>query len=123
MRLMSFALTTDQIRNQTKTVTRRVGWKHLEVGTLLQPIVKGQGLKKGEKVQKIGGPIRVVRVTREWMSDFDSADECAREGFPEMAPDHFRSWFITTHGGSEELAVTRIEFEYTANGAHDVEDE
>ena len=118
MRHMSFALTTEQIRNRTKTVTRRVGWKTLTPGTLLQPIVKGQGLKKGERVETIGGPIRVVRVTREWMSDFDSQAECQREGFPDISPSHFRSWFITSHGGSEELAVTRIEFEYVEALSH-----
>jgi hypothetical protein len=65
VRLISFSLTTDQIRNRTKTVTRRLGWARLKPGTLLQPIVKGQGIPKGGKVETIGGPIRVVRVDRE----------------------------------------------------------
>lgn len=52
MRNISFALTTEQIRNQTKTVTRRVGWANLKPGTLLQPIEKGQGLKKGDRARK-----------------------------------------------------------------------
>lgn len=112
MRNISFALTTEQIRNQTKTVTRRLGWKNLKPGTLLQPVEKAQGLKKGETVRKIGGPIRVVSVTGEWMSDFYDYAECVREGFPNMRPDFFRSWFIEIHGGSEELRVNRIEFEY-----------
>lgn len=112
MRNISFALTTQQVRDRTKTVTRRVGWKTLKPGTLLQPVVKGMGLKKGERVEKIGGPIRVVRVGREWMSCFHDHAECVREGFPEMTADEFRSFFLATHGASEELAVTRIEFEY-----------
>lgn len=62
---MSFALTSTQINDRTKTVTRRLGWSRLRPGTLLQPVVKAQGLKKGEKVQKVGGPIRVVSVRRE----------------------------------------------------------
>ena len=47
---MSFALTTEQVRNRTKTVTRRLGWATAKAGDIVQPIVKGQGLKKGERV-------------------------------------------------------------------------
>ena len=57
MRNMSFMLTTEQIKNRTKTVTRRLGWRNAKPGDVVQPIVKGQGLQKGETVQKIGGPI------------------------------------------------------------------
>ena len=35
MRNISFALTKQQFLDRTKTVTRRLGWKNLEVGTLL----------------------------------------------------------------------------------------
>jgi hypothetical protein len=59
-RNISFALTTDQVRSRTKTVTRRLGWKDLKPGTLLQPVVKAQGIPKGGKVEKIGGLIRVT---------------------------------------------------------------
>ena len=38
MRRMSFALTTDQILSQTKTVTRRFGWEKLKPGDVLQPV-------------------------------------------------------------------------------------
>ena len=118
MRNMSFALTTEQVRNRTKTVTRRLGWSTLTPGTLLQPVVKGMGLKKGERVEKIGGPIRVLSVTGEWMSDFrqrpDAADECRREGFPSMTPQEFYVFFRRTHPdpGADDLRVNRIEFEY-----------
>jgi hypothetical protein len=113
---MSFALTTPQVLNRTKTVTRRVGWTFLTPGTLLQAIEKGQGLKKGEKVRKLAA-IRVTDVRREWMSDFSSyyrRDECAREGFPEMTPEEFNSFFRSTHPdpGADDLRVTRIEFVY-----------
>jgi len=50
MRNMSFFLTTDQIRNKTKTVTRRDGWLFLKPGDIVQACVKCQGLKKGEKI-------------------------------------------------------------------------
>src|SRR4051812_32985645 len=93
VRNISFALTTEQVRNRTKTVTRRIGWAFLQPGDLLQPIEKGQGIQKGGKVVRIGGPIRVVSVSGEWMSDFrhraDAQEECRREGFPTMTPNEF----------------------------------
>ena len=36
MRSMSFMLTTQQIRDRTKSVTRRTGWADLQPGTLLR---------------------------------------------------------------------------------------
>jgi hypothetical protein len=124
MRNISFALTTDQVRNQTKTVTRRIGWAWLKPGTLLQPIVKGQGIPKGGKVEKIGAPIRVVSVRRERLSKLVSSSpawarrEVVAEGFPEMTAYQFFGFFSKSHGARSEdqalrLEVTRIEFEYT----------
>lgn len=63
-RNISFALTTEQIRNRTKTVTRRLGWKNLKVGQVLNACVKCMGLKPGEQIQRLG-QIRVVDVTFE----------------------------------------------------------
>ncbi|GAJ06145.1 unnamed protein product, partial [marine sediment metagenome] len=65
MRNMSFSLTKTHILNQTKTVTRRQGWTFLKPGDLLQPVEKCMGLKKGERVKKLGCPIRVVSVDRQ----------------------------------------------------------
>lgn len=83
MRNISFFLMQEQIRNQSKTVTHRSGWHWLQPGTLLQPVEKGQGLKKGEKVKKIGPPIRVVDVSRVPLTLIDN-DDVRREGFPDM---------------------------------------
>jgi hypothetical protein len=52
-RLMSFAHTTDQIRNRTKTVTRRNGWADLKPGELFWAVEKAMGLKPGEKVKRV----------------------------------------------------------------------
>lgn len=118
MRQISFALTTAQVRAKTKTVTRRTGWTFLKVGTLLQPVAKAQGLKKGEHVEKIGGPIRVVHVSQEWMSDFvlrhSALDDVRREGFPDMTPEEFVAFFRGSHAdpSADDLRVTRIEFVY-----------
>jgi hypothetical protein len=111
MRNMSFALTTEQIRAQTKTVTRRLGWKTAKVGDIVQPVVKGQGLKKGERVEKIGGPIRFVAVDRVVLGDI-SPQDVYREGFPQMTPRQFVEMFKDHNGGLRDQWVTRIQFEY-----------
>lgn len=111
MRLISFAMTTDQVRSRTKTVTRRLGWKGLLPGTLLQPVVKAQGLKKGEHVETIGGPIRVVRVDRVVLGDISLTD-VHREGFPTMTKSQFIRLFKQSNGCRRDTVVTRIEFEY-----------
>lgn len=80
MRFMSFALTTRQVQLRQKTVTRRLGWTGVTVGTLLQPVLQCQGLKKGERMVKIGGPIRIVAIRREQLQAI-TPDECVREGF------------------------------------------
>jgi len=46
-------LTTSQIKNKPKTVTRRLGWWYLQPGNIINAVEKGMGLKKGEKVKKI----------------------------------------------------------------------
>src|SRR4051812_24585108 len=92
VRNISFALTTDQIRNRTKTVTRRLGWTGLKPGSMLQPVVKAQGLKKGERVEKIGAPIRVVNVRREVLQTITGV-EVLREGFPAMTCRGFIDFF------------------------------
>lgn len=113
MRLMSFALTLDQVRAQTKIVTRRVGWTFLEPGDLIQPVNKVMGFKKGERPTHIGGPIRVLNVRRERLDAITEAD-VYREGFPSLTPAQFVEMFTRSHRGSAPwLRVTRIEFEYT----------
>jgi hypothetical protein len=111
MRNISFALTTAQIRNRTKTVTRRLGWKGLKPGTLLQPVEKAQGLKKGEHVTKLGPPIRVVAVDRVVLADIAPQD-VHREGFPALTVSEFIKFFKRTHGCRRTSTVTRIQFEY-----------
>lgn len=119
MRNMSFALTTEQVRQQTKTVTRRLGWKDLQPGDLIQPVVKCQGLKKGERVEKIGGPIRVVTVWREPLHaltvqslGYALTNETAREGFPQMTTAEFVAMFCQANKCRPNDMVTRIQFEY-----------
>jgi len=116
MRNISFALTTEQVKNRTKTVTRRIGWKNLKPGTLLQPVEKAQGLKKGEHVTKIGGPIKVVSVRQEPLREMYHAAiglrEARYEGFPHLNGKQFVAFFCEHNGCTPDDEVTRIEFEY-----------
>lgn len=111
-RNMSFSLTTEQIRNQTKTVTRRKGWKFLKPGDISNACVKCMGLKPGEKIEKIC-QIRVKRVKRERLCYIHvHPGDVRKEGFPRMKVSTFIRMFCKEMGGDENQEVTRIEFEY-----------
>lgn len=124
MRNMSFALTTAQVMEGTKTVTRRLGWLHLKVGDQLRPVRKCMGLRPGEKLDVLRDPITVVSICREplraMLDDLEYGfEECALEGFGQH-PDYrwpraFVSMFCATHRGcTPDTIVTRIEFNYAA---------
>lgn len=124
MRNLSFALTTKQIRDRTKTVTRRRGtwWaKWLRPGDLLCAVEKSQGIKKGELVRLC--VIRIVSVRTEPLDEMQGGPTCgrtdeygdaeaAREGFPDLGGAGFVAMFLGHMGGSPDQIVTRIEFEY-----------
>lgn len=121
MRNMSFMLTTAQVRERTKTVTRRTGWKGLQPGQELRAVEKGMGLKAGERIVTMA-TIRVVSVRPEPLSamindtDYGLA-ECEREGFgnhPTLRwPSQFVEFFCNSHRGcTPTTVVQRIEFEY-----------
>jgi hypothetical protein len=118
MKRISFALTTDQVLAQTKTVTRRIGWNTLKVGDKLQPIYKGMGLKKGEKQQLLSGPIEVVSVRKEPIEAITQSDVIA-EGFPEWTSQDFVDFLCKKHKVKPSQIVTRIEFSYLAEVDHD----
>jgi hypothetical protein len=108
---MSFSATTEQVRNRTKTVTRRQGWLFLNRGDIVQPVVKAQGLKKGERVVKIGGPIRIKSNRRVGLDRITKRD-CIKEGFPNHSPREFVRMYCRLNGCTEWGNVSRIEFEY-----------
>jgi hypothetical protein len=114
-RNISFALTTAQFRDRTKTVTRRLGWKFLKPGDVLCGCVKCMGLKPGEQIERLG-MIRVVSVRREPLSAMSKTcygdQEAIREGFPELTGFGFARMFCKHMGGDQKQIVTRIEFEY-----------
>jgi hypothetical protein len=117
-------MTTDQIRAKTKTITRRIGWLNLKPGEILQAVEKARGLKKGEKMKKLG-LIRVVDVRREPLLKLFSSctsyggtlgygeEEMIREGFPGLDPEDFVKFFLKGHDHDyTEEDITRIQFEY-----------
>jgi hypothetical protein len=121
MRNISFMLTTQQIRDRTKTVTRRMGWTMIKVGDQLQAVEKSQGLGKGGKVNHLC-VIRVVAISREHLNeictdpDYGRA-EMIKEGFPPphkcSDPGYFVEFYCSTHRGCHpNRTITRIEFEY-----------
>ena len=119
MRNISFALTTPQFLDGTKTVTRRDGWESLQAGDKLTAVKKGMGLKKGEKIEVLG-QILITNVRREKLARMtDDLDygfaETVREGFPEGHPYHWPSEFVDffckSHRGCyPNKDITRIEY-------------
>jgi hypothetical protein len=109
-RNMSFAMTTEQVKNQTKTVTRRFGWWFLKPGDIICAVEKGMGLKKGDKVNRMGF-IRVVSTRAEYLHEITS-DDCVKEGFPNWQPSQFIEMICEHYRCSPREIVNRIEFEY-----------
>lgn len=123
MRNISFALTTRQVRDRTKTVTRRMGWLDLKPGELLCAVVKGMGLKPGEKIERIC-VIRVASARRERLDRMlmdirYGFEECRKEGFPKMNGPEFVEMFCHANKSKKckkTSTITRIEFEYVTLG-------
>ncbi len=111
MRNMSFSLTTNQILDRGKTVTRRLGWRFLRLGDIVMAVEKAQGLKKDELIRRLG-PIRITGLRLEPLERIDRAD-CLREGF-DGPPDDFVAMFCRHMDCRPETIVNRIEFEYLA---------
>lgn len=119
-RLMSVAFTEQAVRDRTKTVTRRKGWKFLKPGDRLTLVRKAMGRKPGEPLDRIA-EVEVVNVWREplgmvlpsWGRWDYGAEEMAKEGFPGMDPAEFvRHYFVEAQGMTVDDSVTRIEFKY-----------
>jgi hypothetical protein len=120
-RLMSVAFTEKQVRNRTKTVTRRAGWKHAKVGDRLTLCRKVMGRKPTEPLVRIT-EVQIVDIRRErlraMVDDLDYGfAETTLEGFPEGTPEHFPSEFIRKYFTDAQRMtlddeVTRIEWRY-----------
>jgi hypothetical protein len=110
-RLMAVSLTESQVRDRTKTVTRRAGWRMLRAGDQLTLCRKVMGRRRGEPLDRIVN-VEVVSVRRERLDAITEA-EVAAEGFPQMTPAQFVEFFCSTHRGCEPgTEVARIEWRY-----------
>lgn len=110
-RLMSVALTEDAVRDRTKTVTRRVGWRMLTPGVRLTLCRKVMGRRRGEPLVRIVD-VEVVDIRRERL-DAITLEEVRAEGFPSMTPAEFVAFFCDTHTGcAPDSVVTRIAWRY-----------
>ncbi len=123
-RNMSFMLTTEQMRNRTKTVTRRLGWEFLKAGDIVNASVKCQGIPKWKSFEKIC-EIRIIDVRREPLDSmlcmtvpytYYGESECIREGFPHKSPREFVEMFCKHMKCEPDQEVTRIEFNFTTTG-------
>lgn len=116
MRRMSFSATTQQMRNRTKTVTRRrpETWKNLQPGDRLLAVEKAMGLPKGAKQVPLG-VIEIVDVRVEPLHAIRSERHGAkREGFPDSDGGWFVLFWQIEFGGDEGQLVRRIEFRHVA---------
>ena len=109
-RNMSFFLTTDQVRNGTKTVTRRKGWRFLKPGDILNACVKCQGLGKGGKIEKIR-PIQIIS-TRWEPIEAITTEDVILEGFPDWFPNEFIDMYCKANKQKPTDLCNRIEFRY-----------
>ena len=109
-RNMSFMLTKEQVYNQTKTVTRRLGWHFLKSGDEIWACEKCQGLTKGEKITKIS-PLKIISTSLIHLWNIVKID-CKKEGFPDLSPNQFVEMFCKEMKCNPDTLVNRIEFEY-----------
>ncbi|MDC0003765.1 hypothetical protein OAE19_05130 [Porticoccaceae bacterium] len=109
-RNMSFAMTTDQVRDRSKTVTRRFGWTFLKPGDEVRAVEKAMGIKKGEKIKPLA-MIRVVSIRAEPLNSIKH-DDVIREGFPDWTPAQFIQMLIDHYKVAPDTTINRIEFEY-----------
>ena len=108
-RNMSFALTIEQVRNKIKCVTRRQGWSNVKPGQKLQPIVKGMGLQKGEKVEKIGSLIEVISIRSEIIRDI-TLEDISLEGCRGMSVNEFVYMYCQANKVTSDQYCNRIEY-------------
>ena len=109
-RNMSFAMTTEQYRNRSKTVTRRFGWWFLQPGDVFMGVEKAMGLKKGEKIKRIH-PARVISARPEPLNAI-TREDVIKEGFPEMTPEQFVEMLVAKYKCRPDATCNRIEFKH-----------
>lgn len=110
MRCMSFAATTEQIKNRTKTVTRRVGWDWAYPGMKILAVEKFRGVPLSKR-KELG--VIIVKGSVRVRLDTITKSDVRKEGLPEMSPKEFVTMFCKLNSLCKpRTMVTRIEFDY-----------
>jgi hypothetical protein len=109
---MSVSHTEAAVRDRSKTVTRRLGWRMLKAGDRLTLCRKVMGRTPGEPLERIFD-VEVVDVRRERL-DAITAEDVAREGFAGDPPWYFVAWYAARFGIRPDAEVTRIEWRYVS---------
>ncbi len=111
MGLMSVARPLEQVRARQKSVTRRLGWRHVRVGEQIMLCEKAVGLQRGEDAERIVA-VEVVSLRQEPVSAI-TADDVIAERFPCLNRQEFVAFFCATHRGVlPDTEVTRIHWRY-----------
>jgi hypothetical protein len=115
---MSVALSEDAVRDRSKSVTRRLGWRFLKPGDRLTLVRKAMGRKPGEPLVRIA-EVEVVDIRREPLWHV-TAEDVAREGFPGWSAVEFMAFFCLHMKCATTTEVTRIEWTYLPEVAEQV---
>jgi hypothetical protein len=129
-RLMSVALSEQAVREQRKTVTRRLGWAFLKPGDRLTLCRKVQGRKRRdgtvEPLERLA-EVEVVSVRREQLWDITDADIALEGVDPGLFEEHYAdagqptpqawiTWFCEQMDVQPDTWVTRIRWRYITEG-------
>jgi hypothetical protein len=119
MRRLSFSRTTPQILDRSQTVTRRIGWRFLKPGDLVQAVGRRQDRRGRQTFRRLAvlrvRDVRVEPLSRLIADPRYAEDELPREGFPCWSRDAFVESFCRTHRlAMADIEVTRIEFEHVS---------
>lgn len=112
---MACSLTTAAVVERRKTVTRRLGWRHLLVGEQLCLVRKAMGRRRPDGTVE---PLeRLAVVTVESVLDvvlgMITPADVEREGFTGWTPEQFVAMFVASHKGAHEASVVkRISWTY-----------
>jgi len=110
-RLMSVAHTEQSVRDRTKTVTRRLGWRNLRAGVDLDLCRKVMGRKAGEPLERIAR-VHVTAVGRERL-DRITDEDALREGVAGVSTAaEFVAFYADAFGAEPSTPVTRIAWRY-----------
>ena len=115
MRHISCALTTRQVLDRSKTVSRRLGWRFAKPGMRLQIDRKCMGLKKGEHPEKLA-TVELVCVRFEplciMLDEPYGHIEAKLEGFPSFTGKGFVEMFTREMRCPAFRIITRLQWVY-----------